>query len=252
MSQQNPMADQTLFKLEYPQSVGVYLTYAEAQAAVDQLADDHFPVNNLAIVGTDLKLMERVTGRRTWGTVLSQGVMSGLSTGFIVAVFMMIFLPNSNFLGQFLTALAIGVVVGLLFSVLGYALSRGRRDFTSVTQTVATKYEVLCEHKVAGQARELLAKSPAGRQATFNPPPAAPPVPPQGYPPHLQQYPQPPQGQAQQYPQWSYGQGYAPQPYAQPPYGSPPQDQQPYAPPAGTTPDAAPADSPENPDDARS
>ena len=31
----------------------------------------------------DLKLMERVTGRRTWGTVLSQGVMSGLSTGFV-------------------------------------------------------------------------------------------------------------------------------------------------------------------------
>ncbi len=220
MTQQNPIAgNQSLFKLEYPQSVGVYNTYAEAQAAVDQLADANFPVSNLAIVGTDLKLMERVTGRRTWGTVLSQGVMSGLSTGFIVAVFMMIFLPSNNFLAQFLTALVIGVIVGLLFSVLGYALSRGKRDFTSITQTVATKYEVLSEHKVAGQARELLARSPAGRQAAFNPNQG-------GYPQggYGQGEPQPgygPPGQGQQpYGQQSYGrQGYGQQPYGQQPYG---------------------------------
>ena len=39
-------------------------------------------------------------------------------------------------------------------------MTRGRRDFTSVTQTVATKYEVLCEHKVAAQAREMLQTFP--------------------------------------------------------------------------------------------
>ena len=64
MTQQNPIANASLFKLEYPQSVGVFNSYAEAQKAVDRLADNDFPVKNLAIVGTDLKLMERVTGRR--------------------------------------------------------------------------------------------------------------------------------------------------------------------------------------------
>ena len=53
------------------------------------------------------------------------------------------------------------------FAALGYATSRGRRDFTSVTQTVATKYEVLCEHKVAAQAREMLQKQPGARAAAF-------------------------------------------------------------------------------------
>lgn len=260
MTQQNPIAaNQSLFKLEYPQSVGVYNTYAEAQAAVDQLADADFPVNNLAIVGTDLKLMERVTGRRTWGTVLSQGVMSGLSTGFIVAVFMMIFLPSQNFLAQFLTALVIGVIVGLLFSVLGYALSRGKRDFTSITQTVATKYEVLSEHKVAGQARELLAKSPAGRQAAFNPNQG-------GYAPGGSGQGEPQQGYGQQgygqqgYGQQGYGQGYGQQAYGQQgypqpgqpqapqqPYGQPPNgQQQPYPqqqPPYGQQPSAPAPDS---------
>lgn len=212
MTQQSPLqADSSLFKLEYPQSVAVFNTYADAQKAVDHLADNHFPIKNLAIVGTDLKLMERVTGRRTWGTVLGQGVMSGLSTGFIVAIFMMLLVPSDNFLSQLLVALLIGVGIGLVFSVLGYGLTRGQRDFTSVTQTVATKYEVLCEHKVVAQAREMLARAPGGLLGTASHAPAAPA--PQSYG-GQQPYPYP----AQQYP------GQPPAYLAQPPaapYGGP-------------------------------
>jgi hypothetical protein len=40
----------------------------------------------------------------------------------------------------------------------GYLATRGRRDFTSVTQVVATRYEVLVEHKFAQQGRDLLAR----------------------------------------------------------------------------------------------
>lgn len=220
MTQQNPIAaNQSLFRLEYPQSLGVYNTYAEAQKAVDHLADNDFPVKNLAIVGTDLRLMERVTGRRTWGTVLGQGVMSGLSTGFIVAIFMMILFPGPAFLVQLLTALLIGVTIGLLFAVIGYAVSRGQRDFTSITQTVATKYELLCEHKVVGQARELLTRAPGARAAAFNPPQGAAGYPQQGYG-H--------QGQQQGYGHQGQQQGYVPQ--GQQPAGQPqPSPQQPPA-----------------------
>lgn len=217
-------ANTSLFKLEYPQSVGLYATYEEAQKVVDYLADNHFPVSNLAIVGTDLKLMERVTGRRTWATVLSQGVMSGISTGLMVALFMLILFPSENFPAQLLLALVIGIGVGVLFAGLGYALSRGRRDFTSVSQTVAGKYEILCEHKVAGQARELIAKQPGARAAQFDParPPQQPWQQPGGYPPApVQGYPQQP------YPPQGYG-----QPYPQQPYGQPPQGQQPWESPA--------------------
>ena len=44
----------TMFELKFPQSVGIYQSYAEAQKAVDYLADEKFEVQNLAIVGTDL------------------------------------------------------------------------------------------------------------------------------------------------------------------------------------------------------
>ena len=62
----------SMFELEFPQSVGIYNSYADAQKAVDYLADEKFEVQNLAIVGTDLKSVERVLGRRSWGTVLAQ------------------------------------------------------------------------------------------------------------------------------------------------------------------------------------
>lgn len=158
-----------MFKLDYPQSVGVYTSYSDAQKDVDSLSDQNFPVANLAIVGTDLKLVERVTGRKTWGTVLSQGVTSGLSTGLMVALIMWLIMPGSNFLSLFALALGIGISIGVGFGALGYAMSRGQRDFTSVSQVVPSKYEILCEHKFAAQARQLLAQTPQGRAAAFDP-----------------------------------------------------------------------------------
>ncbi len=53
--------------------VGSYPTYAEAQRAVDYLADRDFPVADVTLVGVDLMLVERVIGRLTWGRVLLSG-----------------------------------------------------------------------------------------------------------------------------------------------------------------------------------
>jgi hypothetical protein len=147
----------SLFELQFPQSVGIYSTYDDAQKAVDFLADQKFEVQNLAIVGTDLKSVERVT----------QGLQSGVSTGLLVGLVMLIFTRPASILLLLLVSLAIGVALGIGFSAAAYAMSRGRRDFTSVTQTVATKYEVLCEHKVAAQAREMLQGMPGARAAAF-------------------------------------------------------------------------------------
>ncbi|CAB0840100.1 hypothetical protein FRC0337_00949 [Corynebacterium diphtheriae] len=47
--------------------VGSFESYAQAQAAVDMLADNNFPVDKLTIVGVDLMEVERVVGKLTWG-----------------------------------------------------------------------------------------------------------------------------------------------------------------------------------------
>jgi hypothetical protein len=64
-------------QLEYPLSIGVFETYPQAQKAVDTLSDAQFPVQNCLIVGTELRQLERVTGRLTWSRVLLGGALSG-------------------------------------------------------------------------------------------------------------------------------------------------------------------------------
>jgi hypothetical protein len=167
MSAQRPQPG-SMFELEFPQSVGIFNSYADAQKAVDYLADEKFAVQNLAIVGTELKSVERVLGRKSWGTVLSQGVSSGVSTGLLVGIVMLLFTRPASVLVLILSCLALGIAIGIAFAAAGYALTRGKRDFTSVTQTVATKYEVLCEHKVAAQARDMLQQLPGARAAAFD------------------------------------------------------------------------------------
>lgn len=156
------------FELQYPQSVATYDKYEDAQAAVDYLADHEFPVENLMIVGTNLRLVERVLGRRTWLTVIGQGIISGIGSGLLVGVMLALFLGNNtDFLVLVLVGLGLGITMGIFTSVVAYLLSGGKRDFNSMRQTIATSHEVLCEHKLAQKAREMLAEKPGERARSF-------------------------------------------------------------------------------------
>ncbi len=148
--------------LEYPLPLGVYDDYAQAQRVVDYLSDHEFAVSNLAIVGTELRSVERVTGRLTRGRVAAAGAVSGFWMGLFVGIAFALFSTEGQ-AGFLLTTPLLGAVFGLVWGQLGYtAITRGgTRDFSSVTQVVATKYEVLVEHKLAEAARALLAEMPA-------------------------------------------------------------------------------------------
>ena len=145
--------------LEYPQSLGVYDKYEDAQKTVDFLSDHEFPVENCMIVGTDLKQVERVTGRLTTGRVALGGVLSGVWIGLFVGLIFSFF-GRGNTVGIIVSTVVIGALFGVVWALVGYAATRGRRDFTSISQVVATRYEVLVEHKLAAQGRELLAQLP--------------------------------------------------------------------------------------------
>ncbi len=155
-----------LLKLEYPQSLAVYDDYAAAQKTVDFLSDQEFPVQHLMIVGTDLKRIERITGRLTTGRVALGGLLSGLWLGLFIGLLFLVFTSNDWF-GVLASCMAIGAGFGIVWALLGYAMTRGQRDFSSIAQVVATRYEVLVEHKVAGQARELIAQLPGARPNPF-------------------------------------------------------------------------------------
>jgi hypothetical protein len=162
MSTTGPRIPTSALSLEYPMSLGVHEKYADAQRAVDFLSDHEFPVQNCMIVGTDLKQVERVTGRLTWGNVATGGLLSGVWLGLFVGIVLSLFGDNSSAWAIVLSTVLFGALFGLVWALIGYGATRGRRDFTSVTQVVATRYEVLVEHRLAEQARELLARMELG------------------------------------------------------------------------------------------
>ncbi len=151
--------------LEFPQSLAVYDDYATAQKAVDHLSDEEFPVQNLMIVGTDLKQVERITGRLTTSKVATAGVLSGLWLGLFVGVIFSLF-GTGNAVATILATVVMGAFFGVIWALLGYAATRGQRDFSAVSAVVATRYEVLVEHKHLARAQELL-----GRRADLRPKP---------------------------------------------------------------------------------
>ncbi|WP_121254569.1 general stress protein [Nocardioides ferulae] len=166
MSMSQPPGPTSPLKLQFPQSLAIYDDYASAQKTVDFLADHKFPVEQCLIVGTDLKRIERITGRLTTGRVAAGGLASGMWLGLFIGLIFALF-TEEGAVTLILSTLLFGALFGLIWALVGYALTRGQRDFSSVTQVVATRYEVLVEHKVAAQARELLAKLPGALPDPF-------------------------------------------------------------------------------------
>ena len=145
-------------RLAYPMSLGVFDAYEDAQRAVDHLADHEFPVADVMIVGTDLKQVERVRGRLTTGKVVVGGLLSGIWIGVFVGLIFAMFEGSDGLLPRMLSTMAMGAVFGAVWAWLGYRSTGGRRDFTSISQVVASRYEVLCEHKHVQRGRELMAE----------------------------------------------------------------------------------------------
>ncbi len=135
-----------------------YQTYEQAQRAVDYLSDEKFPVQKVAIIGTDLRMVERVTGRLSYPRVALAGAGSGAYLGLFIGLLLSLF--GSGGLEVWLAAVLIGAGFGMLFGVLSFSFTGGRRDFTSASQIVAASYQVVAVAEVANQARNTLRKLP--------------------------------------------------------------------------------------------
>lgn len=139
------------------QVVATYDDYLKAQRAVDYLADEKFPVENLAIVGSDLHQVERVTGRMTWGKAALGGAATGAWIGLFIGLLFGLF-TNEGWGAVIVLSVLWGVVFMTIFGLISYAFTGGRRDFTSTSATVAGSYEVYAHHQHADAARNALAK----------------------------------------------------------------------------------------------
>jgi heat induced stress protein YflT len=135
--------------------IASYDNYEGAQRAVDHLADKAFPVESVTIVGVEPMVVERVSGRLTWGRVLGAGAASGAWFGLFVGLLLSFFTAGAGFFA-ILTGLITGVVFGTAFAAMRYGATRGKRDFTSHSQIVARRYDVLSTPANAERGRDLL------------------------------------------------------------------------------------------------
>lgn len=145
----------------WPQTLATYEKYEQAQAAVDLLSDEGFPVEAISIVGHDIRTVENVTGRLTKGKAALRGLGGGAWFGLLLGLLFSLFAPGAAWFGVLLLAVGLGALWGALFGFVGHAATRGQRDFASVKALEAGRYEVLVRGELAAQAHQTLAQGRA-------------------------------------------------------------------------------------------
>lgn len=144
-----------------------YDNYLEAQAAVDKLSDNRFPVQKLAIVGVELKMVEQVIGRLSWGRAAAGGLLTGAWFGLLLGIFVSFFAraENANPAGLIVLGFLLGAAFGIIFGLVSYWMTGGKRDFVSRSQISAARYDVHVASDGLGDARKIL-----GISVTWPPP----------------------------------------------------------------------------------
>jgi hypothetical protein len=69
------------------------------------------------------------------------------------------FSPTGGYF-SIVASVLMGAAFFMLFGIVTYAMQRGKRDFTSTSQVVATNYDVVVAFEASGEARRLLQQLP--------------------------------------------------------------------------------------------
>jgi hypothetical protein len=130
--------------------------YGSAQRAVDRLSDDGFPVEQLDIVGSDLQLVERVTGRLTKWRAAAAGALSGMWAGLLIGILFGLFTTGHAWLAIVAAGIGLGVLWGAIFGFVAHLATRGERDFSSLRGLSAAHYDLIAREGGAERARAAL------------------------------------------------------------------------------------------------
>lgn len=134
--------------------------YQEAQAFVDNLVKNDFPAASIAIVGSDLRTVERIRGKLSYARLAASGAVTGAWLGL---AFGLIFGSSPGASGAALfpgieelaSPIFIGAGLGMLFNVTRFGLSKNKRSYISASSVVAAKYQIQVPTALAEQARAI-------------------------------------------------------------------------------------------------
>lgn len=129
--------------------------YQAAQKTVSKLIAGEIPARDIAIVGQSVRTIERITGKLGYATAARQGAVNGVLIGLLLSAILVIGNPEVP-MQLFLGFVFIGVALGMILSLVTYAIVRRRRDFASVTQLAADHYEITVQAASLAKARQVL------------------------------------------------------------------------------------------------
>lgn len=156
MTSPAPGLDSQFPTLPQGRTVGSYQTYEAAKQAVDLLvANEGFTVQAISIVGSDLRSVERVTGRMSVGRAALNGVMTGVLIGLFMSLMWMIVYPITSFLVLF-GVLLLSIAFGVIWALIIYAMTPNKREFTSVMQLTAGRFDLVVPNELANDAASIL------------------------------------------------------------------------------------------------
>ncbi len=149
---------------EVGETVAAFPTYEGAQKAVSTLIAGEIPARDIAIVGTGLRSIERITGKLGYAAAARSGAINGVLLGLLFSAIFVLGTPSPP-IQLFVGVLFVGIAVGMLMSIIAFAIVRRRRDYASVVQVVADHYEVTVAPSSIHRARQLLGPHRASRPA---------------------------------------------------------------------------------------
>lgn len=148
---------------QHRRPVASYKTYGEAERAVDHLSDHGFPVERVARLGQDVRLVEQVIGGVDSDLDYGRAALHGAASGALPGVLIGWIFGLVNWLDPVVSALLLalyglifGAIVGVLFGMMLHALQGGRRDFASLRSMQPSRYEVVVDEAVADEAVRLI------------------------------------------------------------------------------------------------
>jgi len=141
--------------------------YESAQKTVSKLIAAEVPARDIAIIGQSVRTVERITGRLGYAAAARSGAINGVLIGLFLSAILVLGNPEVP-MQLFVGFVLIGVALGMLLSLVTYAIVRRRRDFASVTQFAADHYEVTVQPASLAKARQVLGTA---RQTTVVRPP---------------------------------------------------------------------------------
>jgi uncharacterized protein YacL len=139
------------------ETVASFPEYEAAQKAVSTLIAAEIAARDIAIVGSGLRSIERVTGKLGYATAARSGAINGVLIGLFFAAILVLGSPAVP-IQAFVGVLFVGIAVGMLLSLVTYSFVRRRRDFASVVQVTADHYEITVASRSIHRAREILGR----------------------------------------------------------------------------------------------